>query len=457
MRLKDCFVDESLWTYRYATTYLLTWDACVFFAKVAFSRLDDVEVLISETDGAPFARVEANSEDDLFRIPESDAIRICGKHRNYDGAPFRFALRNRTDSFVVSADAAYMRKITDGMAEYGRMHVFDRFADSVEITAYARLEASRATDWVLGAIPEALGRKENFSERRTFGSVVGRRTLDLSETCEAVVRNYMEVMLERGANVGELSEASKVESSGGENDEADVGEYAERLNEFLGTLPKSPVFRVRFSDAPTDFRSSKLGGDFWWPDDNPPKLSFLCQVNFSELPENDVLPDSGLLQFFIRCDDEAEAYGLFDSDGYRVVFHEEVGDDGRRFESPETSEGCSPVVAEKRMEFVSGTELLSRSDFRFERFRERFSDLPDDVVYEDRSVCGDGSKVLGYPYFTQWDPRDDDDRRDVLLLQLDSDDGCTEWGDAGVANFFVSSEALKRRDFSDVLYNWDCY
>lgn len=64
--------------------------------------------------------------------------------------------------------------------------------------------------------------------------------------------------------------------------------------------------------------------------------------------------------------------------------------------------------------------------------------------------------MLGYPYFTQWDPRDEEDGRRILLLQLDSCDRCVEWGDAGVANFFISPEALERRDFSDVLYNWDC-
>ena len=30
------------------------------------------------------------------------------------------------------------------------------------------------------------------------------------------------------------------------------------------------------------------------------------------------------------------------------------------------------------------------------------------------------------------------------------------WGDAGIGAFFCSPEALAARDFSDVLYNWDC-
>ncbi|MFR6587725.1 MAG: DUF1963 domain-containing protein [Ruminococcus sp.] len=31
------------------------------------------------------------------------------------------------------------------------------------------------------------------------------------------------------------------------------------------------------------------------------------------------------------------------------------------------------------------------------------------------------------------------------------------WGDSGICNFFIHSEALRNCDFSEVLYNWDCY
>ena len=30
------------------------------------------------------------------------------------------------------------------------------------------------------------------------------------------------------------------------------------------------------------------------------------------------------------------------------------------------------------------------------------------------------------------------------------------WGDSGVANFFIDSEDLEKRDFSKVFYTWDC-
>ena len=67
----------------------------------------------------------------------------------------------------------------------------------------------------------------------------------------------------------------------------------------------------------------------------------------------------------------------------------------------------------------------------------------------------------GYPYFTQDDPRPGQyEDFDTLLFQLDSDmpsgGDLVLWGDCGVGNFFINRDALKRRDFSKVLYNWDC-
>ena len=90
---------------------------------------------------------------------------------------------------------------------------------------------------------------------------------------------------------------------------------------------------------------------------------------------------------------------------------------------------------------------------------ERLRDY--DVTYQPGWISS-YHQLGGYPYFTQSDPRPGQyEDLDVLLFQLDSD-GNKEvgdlvlWGDCGVANFFISREALKRRDFSRVCYNWDC-
>ncbi len=84
--------------------------------------------------------------------------------------------------------------------------------------------------------------------------------------------------------------------------------------------------------------------------------------------------------------------------------------------------------------------------------------------YLSEELSGLGHKMLGYPGFIQFDPREDkEDRKyyDTLLLQIDSDMGedgedYVLWGDCGVANLFINKEALIKRDFSNILYNWDC-
>jgi uncharacterized protein YwqG len=76
------------------------------------------------------------------------------------------------------------------------------------------------------------------------------------------------------------------------------------------------------------------------------------------------------------------------------------------------------------------------------------------------TFSGFGHKIGGYPAFTQYDPREEDDELSVLLFQLDSEygNGKTKvmWGDAGICGFFCTQSELRERDFSRVFYTWDC-
>ena len=76
-------------------------------------------------------------------------------------------------------------------------------------------------------------------------------------------------------------------------------------------------------------------------------------------------------------------------------------------------------------------------------------------------LSASGHRLGGYPFFTQTDPRQYNEKIQdyILLFQLDTDDAENDimWGDSGVGNFFIHPEDLKKRDFSKVVYNWDCY
>lgn len=450
MRLQECNMQNPTWEYRYALTYPSSWDDCLSLVRATRRDLDNAETLISAAEGEPFVAAEIGDESDAQEIPEARAIRLRGNSRTYGGEFFEFTAYSRTDVFVMSVSGEYVKRLAGDADGRNLPFIFDRFADSIEIASAERRTRTYITDWIMEALQKAILDKDNFRQRRTFRTTASPKSADLTEICNAVVRNRIEVDLEAAGEKARKQETEPAAEK--EEDWKNNPEIERRMEEFRKKLPKSPVFRIRFSDETADFRSSKLGGEFYWPDDDPPELNFLCQINFAELPENGIFPKTGLLQFFIK-DDDASAYGLFDDEGYRVVRHEEIESGGRRFRSDGT---YTPVVREQRMTFVPDEESLTYSDFRFEAYKELADGVPEDAMYEDERFRGEGSKMLGYPYFTQWDPRDEEDGRRILLLQLDSCDRCVEWGDAGVANFFISPEALERRDFSDVLYNWDC-
>ena len=218
------------------------------------------------------------------------------------------------------------------------------------------------------------------------------------------------------------------------------------------------VWMIGFTDEKTTPYNSKIGGQPYWPmneeDEYPYDMIFLAQVNFLEVPNNGSLPKHGILQFYVKDDEilgldtTAQGKGL-KYDGALVVYHKYVDATGdiEPLESPH-----SPIRKPGKMVFKPRMECISYSDYRFPA-------TIDDSVFEDEEFDGSGSKLLGYPFFTQVDPREYYEayqKYDTLLLQLDSDSEYMMWGDAGVANFFINCEKLRHGDFSDIFYTWDC-
>ena len=223
------------------------------------------------------------------------------------------------------------------------------------------------------------------------------------------------------------------------------------IDELKSVLPSTPMFDITYvEDDSCDYRNSKIGGSFYWPDSSEaPNLMFLAQINLAELPENDIFPKHGMLQFFIGTDN---SYGLFEENGSLVVYHEWIRDDGIEIWKQYKD---SPVLKPCRMTFELTTEFMSCADYRFADYADESEIIEDEEAYN--VFCGCGSKLLGYPFFTQYDPREgSNEQYDTLLFQMDSYKDIIMWGDVGVANFFIKKEDLEQMDFSDVFYTWDC-
>ena len=245
-------------------------------------------------------------------------------------------------------------------------------------------------------------------------------------------------------------------------------------------------------EGPCGLLDSKVGGlPYWDPalpyptDSQGNKMTLLAQLNFAQLGTEDPLPAQGLLQFFIGQDD---VFGIdFDQPDsqkdFRVVYHPEPDpaltlEQIQALELPTHVEAdlCTPVIREAAFTAEKTVGYMGPGDCRFEAlFREAVravtgEDIGDKNEYQyfdkaDRDYFYDqlsaaGHRLLGYPFFTQYDPREPEGPYDTLLFQLDSDmidrKDLVLWGDCGVGNFFINREDLLRRDFSRILYNWDC-
>lgn len=207
-------------------------------------------------------------------------------------------------------------------------------------------------------------------------------------------------------------------------------------------------------------------------------LAFLAQLHFAELPALEGFPVAGLVQFFILDDDQMGCD--FDSGlpldevpqtTYRVLFHPEVIRDEAKLDLsvPERTWDVLPhnPGVEVPLRGYLAQDILSANDRLFEDSIE--IDFLDETEAEDGEILGDlrfdaysdlvtlASKMGGHPDFTQTDPRGTEDPH-LLLFQLDSEpEWGVMWGDTGIGNFFIRPEDLAARNFSRVVYHWDCH
>lgn len=252
---------------------------------------------------------------------------------------------------------------------------------------------------------------------------------------------------------------------------------------------------ISLTDTKPSIFESKVGGLGYIPHDegfpvdkDGNQLRLLAQIECEKVDHPDY-PKQGLLQFWIMDDD---LYGCeFEENtvqnGFRIIYHKDVDRSVTEEEikakivknSFEEDESYLPVEGEYGLSFGECVKSgMTECDYRFElMFCEKYNKLnPDnpiksmyDIDFDFDDIDGHekmvensfGHKIGGHPAFTQWDPRGEGDSHDFLLFQLDSEFGGGEdkvlWGDAGVGNFFINREKLKNCDFSDVIYNWDCY
>ena len=272
----------------------------------------------------------------------------------------------------------------------------------------------------------------------------------------------------------------------------------------LNERDQSQMVRITatVSLEPIPVTVSKFGGVPYLPEgvdvptnaDGDP-LGMIAQINCAELPDNDIYPKTGILQFWLNLKDDQ--WGMnFDNpiaqDNTRVTYYPEVGAPDTKAALPQIDwEDVGWPIYPENVELALSFEVIQQGDVIlsedfFDAFVEQWNSLYPDQTIEELDELDDLSdelvtdflddftefhKIGGKPIFVQNDPRDFRDNLKnytVDLLTIVSGDvhdprGVEDsrnieimWGDMGTANWLITPEQLAARDFSQVLFEWSC-
>lgn len=236
---------------------------------------------------------------------------------------------------------------------------------------------------------------------------------------------------------------------------------------------------------------SKFGGIPYLPEHFPyphsklhpeQPLRLLAQINFAEMPHLDDYPEQGILQIYLNpaddqyfgCDKQLAHFEHMQPENqseYRVIYHETVDMSAPLSNDIPAYDGEFLAEQPERITFAEKVGYMpydSGSDAFLEAFAEIYNSYAEQPVEsKDALLALDGCELalektfpnrarhqLGGYRADVWDARWMD--TEVLLLQIISDDSM-QWGDDGIAHFTMKRDDLRRRDFSRVDYDWECY
>ena len=260
-------------------------------------------------------------------------------------------------------------------------------------------------------------------------------------------------------------------------------ELPECLKPFKANIEASikPVVTIKAAKAKKKLSlwQSKFSGQPYFPkaldyplDSQQQPMALMAQLNFADIPHLPMFPETGILQFFISSTNGVFGMNfddLLNTDNFRVFYFPEITHDESKLLTdfsflPKINQLELPFSYECALNFELQTAPMSIVDYQFGS-KILNSDEPyyyDEEIYEAYSELfpSQGHKIGGYPFFTQADPREIEQYQNqeyILLFQMDTDDdNGIMWGDCGVATLFIKKQDLLNKDFSKVLYNWDC-
>lgn len=243
----------------------------------------------------------------------------------------------------------------------------------------------------------------------------------------------------------------------------------DRAEEYARWEEHTSIPRLRIELSAEAVSKSRFGGPSLGvpPTDEQGKpMRMLCALFCEELGGFADFPTRGVLRFYVA---EDTLFGMdyqnpTEQKNFRVFYDENP--ESLQWQNMPQNNDCFPIKGCYFCTLRREERAAPLMNYRFNEFFKKRGN--NELTAEEETTLQKrfsvrGHCVGGYADFTQDDPRAgrrDLRKYDTTLLKIDSvyqEDISIELGDAGICNFLIPCEKLKARDFSDVLYWWDCY
>jgi len=261
----------------------------------------------------------------------------------------------------------------------------------------------------------------------------------------------------------------------------------EKYREVIESSKRDTISITTSYDENLGRLDSKLGGEPYWPKsmDYPthshrPTLPMLlfAQINFEDLPEQDILPRKGILQFFTTGVDSPSQEDI------KVVHHSKIDESNMVedfeemylsiIEDAEDAEDLEMMMDEVdaildeafglvKLNFESSSQCVTAGDYRFASFFGedsgsffgKFDDNRSTSELYHKLSTPRGSRIGGYIETVHDDPRPHEcPEHKTLLLQLD----LSEYSEGEYYHYlFIKPSDLAKQDFSDVHFSEALY
>ncbi|HEX7844649.1 MAG TPA: YwqG family protein [Chitinophagaceae bacterium] len=242
------------------------------------------------------------------------------------------------------------------------------------------------------------------------------------------------------------------------------------------TLPKSA------NESEMPLGQSKIGGQpdlpkniEWFKEDNGKRLSFIAQINLSEVASFDKskqLPSQGIIYFFYSAEQEAWGFDIKDKDKFKVFFYDGNLSEIKRQDFPKDLAEHARYKPCK-LTFQSSVSLPNwEEDYVSSRLSEtekdKYLDITEDLDVESNKLLGHSDNIQG-PMELECelvtnglycgdatgynDPKAKELTKNAktwtLLFQVDSNhkDAGMIWGDMGRLYFWIKKDDLKNKKF----------